>query len=322
MPPHVSVIIPLHNASATLAEAVASARVASAGPVQLVLVESGSTDGSGELAQSLARPGDHVMTAPRPGASAARNTGLEVAEGAWIQFLDADDWLEPGAIDAKLAALSHPRTLAVGSRREIPSGVEIPPLPRPGENPAALLLRLWWGEDRPHLIQTGQWLLGRSLAHSIGPWNESLICNNDGEYFARAALAAEAVVPVPASISGWRRQPPDRSLSTRQDPAAWRSRLRSWEMSFAHFQRLAPPESQRDPRFTRARQAQYSEIVLGASPFAPAVASAARHHLELLGLPWLPSPFLSRKGRWLCRLLGPERYRRLSVARSSRNDPS
>ena len=101
----VSVIIPCYRAEATLRRAVASALEGAPADLQLLLVEDGSPDGTGALCDQLAA-GDARITAlhrPNGGAGAARNTGLEAAQGDWVLFLDADDELLPGlwaALDA------------------------------------------------------------------------------------------------------------------------------------------------------------------------------------------------------------------------------
>ncbi len=87
----VSVIIPAHNAGRFVVHAVESALAQSAGGVEVIVVDDGSTDGT---RQRLAPCRDRICYAyqPRAGAAAARNHGARLARGRWLAFLDADDF--------------------------------------------------------------------------------------------------------------------------------------------------------------------------------------------------------------------------------------
>ena len=93
-PFEVSVVIPVHDGLPDVLDAVESALAQSRPPVEIVVVEDGSSDGSAEAVER--RFGDRVrLVRGRFGsAGAARNAGWRAARGAWIAFLDADDlWL-------------------------------------------------------------------------------------------------------------------------------------------------------------------------------------------------------------------------------------
>ena len=94
----ISVRIPCYNAADTLRRAVDSVLDGAPAYLQLILVEDGSPDETGALCDTLAA-GDARITAlhrHNGGASAARNTGLDAADGDWVLFVDADDTLLPG----------------------------------------------------------------------------------------------------------------------------------------------------------------------------------------------------------------------------------
>ena len=94
--PLVSVIIPCYNGEAYLQEAIESALGQSYRQVEVVVVDDGSTDRSGEIAQAL--PVRYVYQ-PNAGLCASRNLGLRESKGSYIVFLDADDRLKPHAIE-------------------------------------------------------------------------------------------------------------------------------------------------------------------------------------------------------------------------------
>ena len=53
-------------------------------------------------------------------------------------------------------------------------------------------------------MQTDNWLVSRQLTEAVGPWDEQLFRDNDGEYFARVIVASEGVHLVPGARSYWR----------------------------------------------------------------------------------------------------------------------
>jgi teichuronic acid biosynthesis glycosyltransferase TuaG len=90
--PAVSVIIPAYNAEAFLARAIRSVEGQTFRDFELFVIDDGSTDGTGDVAQSFGSA--RFVGASHLGAAAARNRGLEEANGDFVAFLDADDeWL-------------------------------------------------------------------------------------------------------------------------------------------------------------------------------------------------------------------------------------
>lgn len=118
--PIVSVVIPAFNAEAWIADAIQSvvAQTHPASRLEVVIVDDGSTDSTGEAAaDASAHRGFLTATlrneTPR-GPSAARNRGWQAARGTWIQFLDADDVLAPAKIETQARqTLDAPDDLAV-----------------------------------------------------------------------------------------------------------------------------------------------------------------------------------------------------------------
>lgn len=92
----VSIIIPVYNAEKYLEKNIASAVAQSYEALELLYIDDGSTDSSGQILQDWARkdPRVRVIQQENQGVSAARNTGLRAARGAYITFLDADDYLD------------------------------------------------------------------------------------------------------------------------------------------------------------------------------------------------------------------------------------
>ena len=107
--PLVSVIMPCYNGEAFLADAINSVLGQTFQQFELIVVDDGSTDRSAEI---LASQGDRirVIRQANQGVSAARNAGIEAAQGEFIAFLDADDYWEPDFLDEMVKGMADPKT--------------------------------------------------------------------------------------------------------------------------------------------------------------------------------------------------------------------
>lgn len=100
-PVPVSVVIPCYNGAAYLRETLESVVHQTAHPLEVVLVDDGSTDGSAEIAEAFGPP-VRVIRQENQGESVARNRGIEEARGEWVAFLDADDIWKPEKLERQL----------------------------------------------------------------------------------------------------------------------------------------------------------------------------------------------------------------------------
>lgn len=96
----ISVIIPVYNAGTTVVRAVHSILVQEYDPVEIIIVDDGSTDESPILCDDLASQDDRIRVIHKEngGVSSARNVGLDAASGEYVMFLDADDAIRYGAL--------------------------------------------------------------------------------------------------------------------------------------------------------------------------------------------------------------------------------
>ncbi|MGC4057816.1 MAG: glycosyltransferase family 2 protein, partial [Chitinophagaceae bacterium] len=102
----VSIVIPFYNEEQFLLRSVNSALAQSYTPVEIILVNDGSEDGSAAIAARIAGEYDNVLfiDAPHHSPGRARNLGIGYASGTYITFLDADDELEPDAVEVLMRA--------------------------------------------------------------------------------------------------------------------------------------------------------------------------------------------------------------------------
>jgi CDP-glycerol glycerophosphotransferase len=107
--PRISVVIPIYNVEPYLAACLDSVARQTESDLEVILVDDGSTDASGAIADAYAA-GDarfRVVRRPNGGLSAARNTGVEHATGELLAFVDSDDLLPPDAYALLLDALDR-----------------------------------------------------------------------------------------------------------------------------------------------------------------------------------------------------------------------
>lgn len=104
--PGVSAVIPVRDGERYLGEAIESTLGQSRPPLEVIVVNDGSTDSSGEIARSYGPP-VRCITQPALGVSAALNAGTRLAGGELLAFLDADDLWTPYKLARQVAALDE-----------------------------------------------------------------------------------------------------------------------------------------------------------------------------------------------------------------------
>ena len=105
-PALVSVIITVYNCARYLAEAIESVMGQVYKPVELIVIDDGSEDGSGEVAQRYL-PSLRYFSHSHTGMGAARNHGVELAQGAFLAFLDADDLFPVDRLERQMAVFTR-----------------------------------------------------------------------------------------------------------------------------------------------------------------------------------------------------------------------
>lgn len=95
--PVISIIVPVYNVEKYLQKCIESIKNQTYHNLEIILVDDGSTDASGEICDQLGADNSRIKVIHRDngGLSAARNTGMSVATGAYVGFVDSDDWVAP-----------------------------------------------------------------------------------------------------------------------------------------------------------------------------------------------------------------------------------
>ncbi len=108
--PTISVVIPVYNGAKTIRETIASVLAQSFEDLEVLVINDGSTDETGEIVQRIADPRLKLLNYPNAGLAASRNRGIHRAKGEYISFIDADDLWTPDKLAAQYQALQeHPQ---------------------------------------------------------------------------------------------------------------------------------------------------------------------------------------------------------------------
>ena len=209
--PQVSILIPLYNAKQFIADTIQSCLGQSYKDIEIIIVDDHSTDNSLELAQEYESDNVHIYQNPKKGGNSARNFAFLMSKGEYVKFLDADDYCSPSMIEKQLE-----RLLTDGTKDSVVfSPVRmyyadedrwlIPPHSIEHDYTPAieLLIDIWRGKGWrcPHCH-----LMHRSLVEKAGLWDETILKNQDGEFFARIYAVADKALAVPEEYAVWTQQ--------------------------------------------------------------------------------------------------------------------
>ncbi len=123
----ISVIVPVYNVEPYLRRCVRSLLRQTHTALEILLIDDGSTDNSGKICDELAATDNRIQVIHKPngGLSEARNTGMDMALGEYIAFLDSDDWADPTWLETMhRLCISNNAQIAECSYRSIfPAGI-------------------------------------------------------------------------------------------------------------------------------------------------------------------------------------------------------
>lgn len=191
----VSVIVPCYNAAMYLRETLQSAIDQDSDDLEIIAIDDGSTDGTGDLIKRNF-PSVRLLTTTNGGPSSARNVGTKAATGRFIQYLDSDDLLAVGKLRRQVQALeSEQGDVAYGDWQTV---IEANGQFSKGEvvakrmrNPPDVdLLTGFWCPPAAYLIR-------REIVDRVGGWNESLPLIEDVRFALDCALSGAKFIYTP-----------------------------------------------------------------------------------------------------------------------------
>ncbi|UCS91997.1 glycosyltransferase family 2 protein [Echinicola marina] len=201
MNPLVSIIIPVYNKAAYVSQTIDSALAQTYQNIEIILVDDGSTDGSKLIIRRYAKQFPEkivLIEQENSGVSKATNKGISYAKGEYIQFLDADDLISSNKIKNQVNLLLGKGKMTMASCEWVTFvksntiyenwslGVY-----KDYEIPIQMLLDLY---NNAEMMQPAVYLCHRELIDRAGAWDETLIINQDGEFFMRVLLQAEKIL--------------------------------------------------------------------------------------------------------------------------------
>lgn len=211
--PRLTILMPTWNAAATVERALASVLEERDVPLELIVIDDASTDGTADVVAKVAERDPRavlIRLTANDGVSNARNRGLAAARGTWLAFLDADDRFFEGALGALMAPTEGGEVLAVigqriqddGQRAWMSSGYDNADVRRPGRksiavNPGLMYYAAIHGKVFHRSLVEGLTFEGRVLGDQ--PWTISALL--------RAGDRIEVIGEV---VYEWSRPHPDR----------------------------------------------------------------------------------------------------------------
>lgn len=249
----VSILIPAYKAERFIAETVANVRAQTWPRKEIIIVDDGSPDSTYEAAKRLEGPDLKVVRQDNAGAPTARNTAYALAQGEYIQWLDADDLLHPDKIRLQLQGAESGLTsktvltCAWGQFFFDPRRAEFSPdsLWRSMSPVEWILTRfrdnVW--------MNPAVWLISRKTAELAGSWDARLARSgdDDGEYICRAVGVSDYVRFVPEAKCYYRIGTVGSlnwNMATREDVLD--SLALSMKLSVQHLIKLEDSERTRD----------------------------------------------------------------------------
>ncbi|HEX6097605.1 MAG TPA: glycosyltransferase family 2 protein [Thermoanaerobaculia bacterium] len=231
----VSTVIPVFNRAAMLREAVESVLAQTHRPIEILIVDDGSTDDTPAVADELAREHAGVVRAfhqANGGAGLARERARGEIRGSFVQHLDSDDLLLPRKFELQVAALNvQPQCGAAYGWtrfRHRDGRAEEQPWKRSGERIEtmfpAMLAERWWDTPTP--------LYRASLIREAGPWTD-LRVEEDWEYDCRIAARSVRLAYVPEWVCEVR-QHDQGHVSGHADAGSLRERARAHLLMLRH----------------------------------------------------------------------------------------
>lgn len=224
--PAISVVIPAHNAERFLPDAIRSALEQSLPPLEVIVVDDGSTDCTAEVADGFGPPVRCVRQA-NAGPSVARNRGIREAAGEFIAFLDADDiWLPHHLEEAARVLRRHPQLQWFGAAFEMhyPGSRRVQRFAYESPLAEGAYINDWFqAEARQQVISADTVVIRADILRQVGGFDESMRYYEDFDLWFRIALKSPQVGYSTRISSIYWRQPASVTMTASMSTGSERS---------------------------------------------------------------------------------------------------
>lgn len=203
----VSIIIPCYNASRWIAEAIESCLWQTYSNIEIIIIDDGSRDNSLEIIKSYAQRYNNIIWRHilHAGGNHARNVGISLSKGEYIQFLDADDYILPEKIKYQVEFLeSTSADVVYGDWRHQyhynNGSYKLGDIKITGQQTYILesLLGTWW-------VAVAALLYTRKAIERTDGWDETLSTAQDRDFFISVVMRGAKVMYQPGCYSIYRR---------------------------------------------------------------------------------------------------------------------
>jgi len=285
--PLVSVLIPCHNSAPYIAETLDSVIAQTYTNWECIVVDDHSTDNSMEIVEKYCQQHPDkikLYTNPRKGACAARNFAFEKSKGYYIQYLDADDIINPDKLKNQTELLQKsPHHVAVCNTWHFYNTIEEAHNTDKDfifstDDPAGFLINLWGGAGKTHYTALHSWLTPRHLIKQSGSWDEELLKDQDGEFFARVLLNSNGIVYTPEAKSYYRKHVSGSNIASKKQQPHIESNLKSTQLKEQYLL-----ETTNTPRARKAIATQYKHVAIEAWPQFRDISTVALKKCKQLG---------------------------------------
>ncbi|MCM1309697.1 MAG: glycosyltransferase family 2 protein [Bacteroides sp.] len=174
----ISVVIPVRNRERLVKRTLTSLKEQTLAPDAVILVDNGSTDGTLDVLRQY--PGAIVIEEPRPGATTARNAGLERVNSEYVLFFDSDDIMPPRHIEELTAALRAANMPEIGAFDMELINLDGTRSPKPFRHGDPMKMQIFHS-----ILSTQRCVISTELARRVGGWNETLPVWDDLEFGVR-----------------------------------------------------------------------------------------------------------------------------------------
>ena len=228
-----TVVTAAYNARATVGSAIRSVLAQTRGDFELIVVDDGSTDGTGEVVRSFADERVRLLELAHGGAAAARAAGIAAGNAPLVSLLDADDLWLPSYLETMGAALdgdpgasfAYTDAWYLDDRTRHVRRASAMHYQRPPEPPPATASELFAALLERNFIYNAV-TLRRSAIDAVGPPDARLRASIDWEWWLRLSARGHRAVRVPGRLAVYRRPPTSITLDHARVAAGQRDLLR------------------------------------------------------------------------------------------------
>lgn len=235
----VSILIPLYNAEKYIEDTIKSALEQTYTNIEIIIVDDSSTDDSYKIAKKYESSTVFVTRQKNKGPGAARNKAFELSSGEYIQYLDADDLMEPQKIEVQLGLLEKYGcdTFVFGHVGEFHQSIQnirySPAKYHKNYDNNIQFISDYWGCGG--MIQIASCLIPRKKILEVGAWNEDWILNEDGEFISRIIFQCKQIIYSKQSFVYYRKDNKF-SLNSQRTRKHYESHLASYNSYFVLVQ--------------------------------------------------------------------------------------